>query len=989
MIYTHPCAAARVVPEVMHTAVIALLLVTLAGPANAARFGTPHISLIRNLDVPASDGGLGARPELADTTLLASWTFGSAPSCSDEGWTPVDLTAGEGDFGSFAGVLDGRDEYSTERCIDDLSCLWGFVAGSNDTYACGGRPQQAVVPYGSAERGHIWNEIQSPPINLMGNGSAFLLRFAVYRALRFRDLVFYTWRVRSLRAGVPGAWRSNDALYYGATVDKGDWYFQQESIGALIEPGADQIQIALGVIDMAGEWAGIMGDGGCHSNAPLFDTVKVYRVAVGGPQWSVDFADLFQDNFSQDGTTTGTVRMDMARDINPRNAPSIVPGDSVVVCVNEPTVGLAFDGAGVPASGPAVYLHVRNVSAEKSGWAISGNPARWPVVDTGGGWTTLRFDSVRTASGPVADHFCVDLNDALYTPGDIVEFYFSARDAAGRISEWSEFLGTVVGGAGSKAMEATCLPRAHDGLGILYVDDTDGRSAQPYFDAVFLGNSEVDRYDVRSPDAMVGNGPGSRVRNVRAQLSNVYDSMIWSSGTLTAGLIGDGGGPEKSPDAAMLVEYLKTKVPRGVLYLNGDQIAAELKRLNSPSVHDLLQFIQYDLVADSHSQYTNISPVATNAPGSTFTFNGQPDTFFLYGGCAELNSFCLLAPTGSAVMEMQYGGLQYGAEVSQSSPANASSAPWVLLSGFGFEFIRDDRPGPYGDRDQHMADILASRDFSGLCDWAGSIQPDETGAEVAWNIGCGDTRQIRVMRRQDSEIDGTLIHTAEVPPWTGLIHDDIAVGHRSDYWIVAQLARGRQAVIDSASVFRSAVVTGFRAEARDLGIEVSWSIADKTGIEALTVEKRRGGEDNFAPAGPDSLHLSPNETKFFDRSFEPGVDYEYRLVMDYFLGWQAAGPLAGVQAPRALSLGQNAPNPFNPSTRIPFLIPSAGRVEVVIFDVNGARVRTLLNDQRKAGYSEVHWDGRNDGGSPVSSGVYFCRLNAAGQSLTRKIVLVR
>jgi hypothetical protein len=80
----------------------------------------------------------------------------------------------------------------------------------------------------------------------------------------------------------------------------------------------------------------------------------------------VNPVDLFQDNFATDGTTTGTVRIDMARDILPRANPEIRPGDSLVVQVDEPTVGLDYNTPGAPSSGPAVYLHVKDVSAAKS-----------------------------------------------------------------------------------------------------------------------------------------------------------------------------------------------------------------------------------------------------------------------------------------------------------------------------------------------------------------------------------------------------------------------------------------------------------------------------------------------------------------------------------------------------------------------------------------------------------------------------------------------
>jgi aminopeptidase N len=83
------------------------------------------------------------------------------------------------------------------------------------------------------------------------------------------------------------------------------------------------------------------------------------------------------------------------------------------------------------------------------------------------------------------------------------------------------------------------------------------------------------------------------------------------------------------------------------------------------------------------------------------------------------------------------------------------------------------------------------------------------------------------------------------------------------------------------------------------------------------------------------------------------------------------------------------PNPFNATARVAFEVASGGTVDIAIFDVTGARVRSLLRDRRPPGYHEVEWDGKNDAGQSVSSGVYFVRLNSAGGSLVRKAVLAR
>ena len=92
------------------------------------------------------------------------------------------------------------------------------------------------------------------------------------------------------------------------------------------------------------------------------------------------------------------------------------------------------------------------------------------------------------------------------------------------------------------------------------------------------------------------------------------------------------------------------------------------------------------------------------------------------------------------------------------------------------------------------------------------------------------------------------------------------------------------------------------------------------------------------------------------------------------------------------TLRQNHPNPFNPSTTIQYEIPSrtaSVHVSLTIHDVKGRLVRTLVNEMKPGGPHEVRWDGRNQDGGPVASGVYFYLLRAGGQRFARKLVLLR
>jgi hypothetical protein len=93
--------------------------------------------------------------------------------------------------------------------------------------------------------------------------------------------------------------------------------------------------------------------------------------------------------------------------------------------------------------------------------------------------------------------------------------------------------------------------------------------------------------------------------------------------------------------------------------------------------------------------------------------------------------------------------------------------------------------------------------------------------------------------------------------------------------------------------------------------------------------------------------------------------------------------------PATFALKQNYPNPFNPQTSIEFALPEGQMVSLEIFNILGQRVRTLVGGFRKAGTYTVVWDGANDVGSDVPSGIYFYRLAAGTFIRTAKMVLLR
>jgi hypothetical protein len=94
--------------------------------------------------------------------------------------------------------------------------------------------------------------------------------------------------------------------------------------------------------------------------------------------------------------------------------------------------------------------------------------------------------------------------------------------------------------------------------------------------------------------------------------------------------------------------------------------------------------------------------------------------------------------------------------------------------------------------------------------------------------------------------------------------------------------------------------------------------------------------------------------------------------------------------PDQYKLGHNYPNPFNPSTTINFSLPQAAKVKLVIFNLLGQQIRTLVNDEFTAGDHSIQWDGKDNKGMIVGSGIYFYQLSAGSSfSATHKMVLMK
>jgi hypothetical protein len=93
--------------------------------------------------------------------------------------------------------------------------------------------------------------------------------------------------------------------------------------------------------------------------------------------------------------------------------------------------------------------------------------------------------------------------------------------------------------------------------------------------------------------------------------------------------------------------------------------------------------------------------------------------------------------------------------------------------------------------------------------------------------------------------------------------------------------------------------------------------------------------------------------------------------------------------PTKFALHQNSPNPFNPTTRIAYDMPAAGDVKISVFNVLGQHVNDLVDGHSEAGSYEVIWDGKDQAGEQVASGVYFYRIKTEQFNETKKMLLLK
>lgn len=202
---------------------------------------------------------------------------------------------------------------------------------------------------------------------------------------------------------------------------------------------------------------------------------------------------------------------------------------------------------------------------------------------------------------------------------------------------------------------------------------------------------------------------------------------------------------------------------------------------------------------------------------------------------------------------------------------------------------------------------------------------------------------------------------------------------KSGFWCLAEIS----STVDVA-------ITSFTVESRDDAILLMWTLGENAIVEGFYIyraERERGEELTRV----NTELISPKVgNEYIDEEVIPGRTYLYQIgaVEEGGGEWRSLVISASLP-PKPLTLYQNYPNPFNPTTTISFFLPEPRHVTLTIYDIQGKKVRTLVDAMGKVGKHRLVWDGMNNCEKAVGSGVYYYRLKAGKDVITKKLIVLR
>jgi M6 family metalloprotease-like protein len=188
-------------------------------------------------------------------------------------------------------------------------------------------------------------------------------------------------------------------------------------------------------------------------------------------------------------------------------------------------------------------------------------------------------------------------------------------------------------------------------------------------------------------------------------------------------------------------------------------------------------------------------------------------------------------------------------------------------------------------------------------------------------------------------------------------------------------------------------LTGFEARAVDGGVRLDWSVADPLNHAGFRVYRSPALGGDWQTLRRELVQGTNGRYSYLDGTVTPGESYRYRLGEISRDGVETSMGLVEVAVPRllapAVSLLGVEPNPSRGTARVMLQTSWSGAIRLDVFDLSGRRLRTLVDQIVPGGKLGFDWDGRDDAGRAVGSGVYLVRLRSGGKVESEKVTILR
>ncbi|MCU0642825.1 MAG: YCF48-related protein [bacterium] len=206
-------------------------------------------------------------------------------------------------------------------------------------------------------------------------------------------------------------------------------------------------------------------------------------------------------------------------------------------------------------------------------------------------------------------------------------------------------------------------------------------------------------------------------------------------------------------------------------------------------------------------------------------------------------------------------------------------------------------------------------------------------------------------------------------------------------WIVGT----NSSIIKTDVIVVPVELASFDAMLKNGRVELNWTTASESNNYGFEIQRQRQPMNAWQKVGfiaGNGTTTAMNSYTFTDQP-DAGGKYDYRLKQIDLNGKFQFSSTRVVIIPSKFALHQNQPNPFNPETSIGFELPVNAHVTLEIYNMLGQKIATLIDERRPAGFQKIIWNGKDDLGRQVGSGVYFYRIKSDRFEATRKLVLLR